>query len=275
MNISTPSSSSSSSPSLSQKSPFFDTLHIIGLTGGIASGKSTACNTLKEVGCSIVDADKLGHVAYLPGSDGYHQLIQEFGADKILSDSDSDTNSCDGSTPLPSIDRRKLGAIVFNNKDQMKKLTNIVWPIIAELARKKIDEIDQNNKRIIKAEYELERDQKDKVGDGDSSPEKPCKVVVIEAAILLEAGWDTSLVDEVWSLVVPIEIAIQRLQKRNSFSEEESRKRVESQMTNEERGAKSRVVIVSSETEEIVKTKVLEEFHALQSRLASERGFIF
>ena len=285
----TTTTSATSTPSLSPKrngTGFYDSLHVIGLTGGIAAGKSTACSTLEEVGCGIVDADKLGHSAYLPGSDGYYQLIQLFGADQILSENESDitmgnlasnveegSDSRDQSVSLPPIDRRKLGAIVFSDKEQMKKLTDTVWPIIAQMARDKISQIDQQNKRITIGDSET-NEGRGKSKDA-SEREIPCRVVIVEAAILLEAGWDTSLVDEVWSLVVPQEIAIQRLQKRNNYSEEEGRKRVQSQMTNEERISKSNVVIDSSGSEEMVKKRVLDEFHVLQSRLTTGRGFSF
>merc|ERR1711918_38253 len=123
---------------------------------------------------------------------------------------------------------------------------------------------------IIKSEVET--------GSGSESSEdrdRVYRIVVVEAAILLEAQWDLSLVDEVWTLVVPEEVAISRLKNRNNFSVEEGKKRVRSQITNELRISKSQVVIDSSETNEKVKAKVLDELKALKTRLTKERGFSF
>ena len=93
---------------------------VIGLVGGIASGKTTVASVLEGLGAHIINADKLGHEAYRPGEPCYEKLIAEFGAG-ILNDDRERT-----------IDRKKLGAKVFgpNNKSRMATLTGIVWPEI-------------------------------------------------------------------------------------------------------------------------------------------------
>lgn len=97
---------------------------IIGLTGGIASGKSTVAKTLGSLGAYVIDADKLGHSAYLKGSDAFSQVVTTFGADVVGEDGE--------------IDRRVLGDKVFGNEVALKQLTDIVWPAIRRMAEVEI-----------------------------------------------------------------------------------------------------------------------------------------
>ncbi|MDA0263740.1 MAG: dephospho-CoA kinase [Chloroflexi bacterium] len=115
------------------------------------------------------------------------------------------------------IDRRKLGAIVFSDPSQLEKLNEIMHPRMARMVSDKIE--------VLR-------------GQG-------VDVVVLEAALLFEAGWD-SLVEEVWVTDSPEEAVIQRLQERNGLSEEEARKRISSQMGRDERLGRSDFVIDNS-----------------------------
>ncbi len=99
---------------------------IIGLTGGIASGKSTVAKTLGELGAYNIDADKLGHSAYVKGTTAFDQVIEAFGADVVGNDGE--------------VDRRVLGGKVFGNPAALKKLTDIVWPAIQAMAQHEIDQ---------------------------------------------------------------------------------------------------------------------------------------
>lgn len=92
----------------------------IGLTGGIASGKSTVTAMLAELGATIIDADRLGHRAYEPGSETFDQVVAALG-DEIVGQ--------DG-----AIDRAVLGGKVFGDAAAMTRLTDIVWPAIGALA---------------------------------------------------------------------------------------------------------------------------------------------
>ena len=115
------------------------------------------------------------------------------------------------------IDRRKLGAIVFSDPSQLEKLNQIMHPRMARMVADKI---------------EVLRDQ-------------GVNVVVVEAALLFEAGWDT-LVEEVWVTDSPEHIVIGRLKERNGLSEEEAKKRINSQMGRAERIERSDFVINNS-----------------------------
>ena len=87
---------------------------VIGLTGGIASGKSTAARKLGEYGAHVIDADKLGHRAYLKGTQAFDEVVATFGADVVGADGE--------------IDRAALGAKVFGEGNRLEELTANVCP---------------------------------------------------------------------------------------------------------------------------------------------------
>ena len=149
------------------------------LTGGLASGKSTAARYLSEQGASIIDADILGHHAYDKGTIAHQEVIKTFGEDLITKDG--------------SIDRRLLGKKVFSDPLKLKKLTNIVWPEIRRLAQKKLNAFEDN------------------------------EIVVLEAAVLIEAGWQ-DMGDEIW--VVVVEREVHQSEPEKSTGERKRYKRV-------------------------------------------------
>ena len=110
---------------------------IIGLTGGIASGKSTAAKLLGELGAYVIDADKLGHRAYEPGTAAFDAVVAAFGDDIVADDG--------------SIDRRQLGGKVFGDDAALKRLTDIVWPEILRLANLEIQQAlhDAPNRPVV------------------------------------------------------------------------------------------------------------------------------
>jgi dephospho-CoA kinase len=95
----------------------------IGLTGGIGTGKSVAAAALRELGATIIDADKVGHEVYLPGTPCWQDLVDHFGREIL--------------DPEGSIDRKKLGARVFSDGAALERLNGLVHPrIAAEIARR-------------------------------------------------------------------------------------------------------------------------------------------
>ena len=176
---------------------------VIGLTGGIGTGKSEVASLLQSFGAEVISADQVGHEAYTPNSESWREVVNTFG-EEILQ-------------PDGQIDRGRLGAIVFSNPQQLDKLNAIMHPRMARMVGDKI---------------EVLRD-------------KGAPAVVVEAAVLFEAGWD-SLVDEVWTTDSPVELVIERLQARNGMSEEEVRRRINSQMDRAERIERSDLVVDNS-----------------------------
>jgi phosphopantetheine adenylyltransferase/dephospho-CoA kinase len=174
---------------------------VVGLTGGIASGKSTVARELARRGARVIDADKLGHRAYQVGTEAHREVIAAFGPE---------VRAADG-----TIDRPAVGARVFGKPDQLKRLTDIVWPEIRRLAQAEI--------AAIRAA-------------------EPSAVVVLEAAVLFEAGWEP-LVDEIWVAVVERATAVQRATARGGLDAAQVEARIDAQLTNGERRQRAHVVL--------------------------------
>ena len=186
---------------------------VIGLTGGIASGKSTISAALAARGATIVDADKVGHEAYTPGSEGWQAVVDAFGKQIVAENGE--------------IDRRALGAIVFGDPAQRERLQTIIWPVMKRMMARMLDEFRAEGR----------------------------KVVVIEAAVLLEAGWQ-DLVDQIWVVTVPVAVAEQRLIARNGLTPQQAQARIAAQLSNEERTRQATVVIDNSGTVEQAEAEV-------------------
>lgn len=178
---------------------------IIGLTGGIASGKSVVSAMLAEKGALIIDADKVGHEAYAPGSSCYNDVVAAFGDDIVAADG--------------TIDRKVLGGKVFGDPSQRKRLEGIVWPWMRATMERRFAELRQEG----------------------------VSIVVLEAAVLLEADW-TPLVDQVWVVIVSPEVARARIVERNGLTPEQADQRIHAQLTNAERVKHAQVVIENNGT---------------------------
>lgn len=98
---------------------------LVGLTGGLASGKSHVGRHLERLGCLLVQADLLGHEALTPGGEAYQSTVDEFGSAILNADQ--------------TIDRRKLAAEVFDQPDRLAKLNDFVHPAVRKRTRAIID----------------------------------------------------------------------------------------------------------------------------------------
>jgi dephospho-CoA kinase len=173
----------------------------IGLTGGIGSGKSVVARLLADLGARVIDADRIGHDIYRPGSAGWSRVVEAFGEEIVARDG--------------TIDRKKLGARVFADPQALRRLNAIVHPLMAGEIGARI--------AALRA-------------DGVRAP------VVVEAAVLLEARWD-ELVDEVWLVVATPELVVARLTADRGLTAEEVKRRIGSQILDDERIARSDRVI--------------------------------
>jgi dephospho-CoA kinase len=202
---------------------------IIGLTGGIASGKSVVSSMLAERGALVVDADKVGHEAYAPGNDCYTEVVKAFGADIVASDG--------------TIDRRALGAKVFGDEAQRRRLQDIVWPWMRRTMEGRIAEMRREG----------------------------VPVVVLEAAVLIEADW-TTLVDQVWVVQVGRDVARQRIMERNGLTSEQADQRIDAQLSNAERARHAQVIIENNGTLEELEGDVQAAWERLERTDAREAG---
>jgi dephospho-CoA kinase len=196
---------------------------VIGLTGGIASGKSVVSGMLAEHGALVIDADKVGHEAYAPGSGCYEAVVEAFGRDIVAPDG--------------QIDRKALGGKVFGDPAQRKRLEGIVWPWMRETMDRRL--------AAIRAE---------------GTP-----VVVLEAAVLIEADW-VPITDQVWVVTVEPEVARQRIMERNGLTAEQADARINAQLSNAERVARAKVVIDNSGTLDELRERVDEAWAGLGAR---------
>lgn len=199
-------------------------MFVIGLTGGIGTGKSTVAKVLEEQGAPILNADLVGHEVYLPGRPAYHEIIEAFGRG-VLADDDT-------------IDRKKLGAIVFADPKDLARLNSITHSRMKGMMREKLQDLEKQGNDIA----------------------------VLEAALLLEARWD-DLADEIWVTVTPPEIAAQRVSERSGLDREQVMERIRSQMTNEQRVARAKVVIDTSGDMASTERQALERWQAARKRL--------
>jgi dephospho-CoA kinase len=173
----------------------------IGLTGGIGSGKSTVKQIIGEFGAPILDADKVAHTTYAPGAPAYDAVIAAFGADIVAAD-------C-------TIDRKKLGAIVFGKPEQLKRLTSIVWPATFESIRRNVVDLRASGAKLP---------------------------IVVEAAILIEANWQP-LFDEIWLVRAPREQVVARIEIQRGLKPEETEARIRAQLSDEERAKHATLII--------------------------------
>lgn len=200
-------------------------MYVIGLTGGIGSGKSTVAQVIEEQGATVLSADKVGHEVYNPGRPAWQEIVDAFGREVVA---DDDT-----------IDRKKLGAIVFADPKELAKLNSIVHPRMKGMMRERLAAM---------------------VREG-------VDIAVLEAALLFEAKWD-DLVGDIWVTVVPPEVAAKRTAERSGLPEDEILARIKSQMSNEERIQQAHVVIDTDCDIEETKRQALEEWEKLKARLA-------
>ena len=190
-------------------------MKVIGLTGGIGSGKSTVSQCLAELGAIIIDADKVGHEASQRNTEVWQDVVAAFGRQIIA--------------PNGEVDRKKLGEIVFNQPELLSRLNQIMHPRMYDMAKAWIEEYRRQG----------------------------VDVVVLEAALLIEAGW-TSLVDEVWVTVASEATVFKRLKEQRGLKKEETLARIRSQLSSAERIKHADVVISNDGDLDVMKTKVRE-----------------
>lgn len=107
----------------------------VGLTGGLACGKSFVGQALAGLGCYLIEADRLGHEVMLPGGEAYHAIVQEFGREIL--------------EPDGRINRRKLGGMVFHDAERLAKLSGLVHPPVQEREEALMAEIARRDARAI------------------------------------------------------------------------------------------------------------------------------
>ena len=165
---------------------------VIGITGGIGSGKSVVTSLLRDkFGAAVIDTDTIGHEVMEIGKSAYKKAVKAFGY-KVLAE--------DG-----SIDRKKLGSLVFDNKELLSKLNSIIHPAVEMEVDKRIDE-------FIKKNY---------------------KYIALETALLIKVGYNIKC-DKIWFVYADKDVRLKRLYDYRGMDKEKAIKIFESQSSEEE-----------------------------------------
>jgi dephospho-CoA kinase len=165
----------------------------VGLTGSIAVGKSYVLSVLAELGCVTFDADKIAHLVMAPGRPACDDIVREFGESVLAADG--------------SIDREKLGRIVFADHARRARLNEIVHPRV----------IEEQNGLLAEAEAR-----------------NPNGIAVIDAALMIESGGYKRF-DKLIIVYCDRETQIERLMRRNNIAREDAQRRIVAQMSSEEK----------------------------------------
>ncbi len=179
---------------------------VAGLTGNIASGKSTVAGFLRQSGALIIDADQIAHDVVAPGQPAFEEIRRHFGDDML--------------TPEGTLNREKLGRMVFEDPDARRRLEAIVHPRVSA-------EIDRQMARVAE--------------------NHPDAVVIMDIPLLFETGHTEGLTDII-VVYTPEPIQLQRLIQRNGLSPEDAKARMASQMPLKEKVARATMVIDNSGT---------------------------
>jgi dephospho-CoA kinase len=192
----------------------------VGLTGGVASGKSTVSAILTELGAVVIDADLLAREVIAPGTEGLAEVVAVFGPEVLAPDG--------------SLDRPKMGALVFADPGRRKALEAIIHPRV----------------RARAAEIEA------------AAP--PGSVVVHDIPLLTETGQAASF-EAVIVVDVPVEVQVDRMVRIRGMSEDDARARVAAQATREDRLAIATYVVDNSGTLDDLRRRVDDVYAALSA----------
>lgn len=203
-------------------------MKIIGLTGGIATGKSQVSSILSELGAMVIDADIVAREVVQKGLPAWQQLKDTFGEEYFLSNGE--------------LNRRKLGQLVFSHPDELAKLNSITHPAIKAKIEERINDLKVQGYNGI---------------------------VVVDAALLLEAGWET-MVDQVWVVDAPMEKRIERIMNRDNLTRDQALSRINSQMSQQERIAKADKIIYNNSDIDSLREQVLRIWHETLKEIDSQ-----
>ncbi len=223
-------------------------VYLIGLTGNIACGKSAVVAMLRELGAHTLDADHVTHELQRPGQPVYEQIVAAFGPGILAQ-------------PGGPIDRRALGAIVFADPAELRRLEQIVHPAVRARLAAWLKHVGEGSRGM---------------GDGEEigrlarpNPPAPISqppvVAVIDAIKLLESGWQP-ICDAIWVVTCAPEQQLARLVGARGLSEAEARARIAAQPPQREKVAQASVVIDNSGSLAATREQVQAAWRAIAAR---------
>ena len=194
---------------------------LVGLTGGVASGKSTVAAILRDLGAVVVDSDVLARDVVARGTPGLGAVVEAFGAGVLTADGD--------------LDRQALGARVFADEGERRRLEAIVHPLVAQRSAELVAEAPEG------------------------------ALVVQDIPLLVETG-QAGRFDAVVVVDVPVEVQVERMVRDRGWTEEDARARVAAQASREERLAVATHVIDNTGTHDDLRQRVAEVVEELSGR---------
>lgn len=201
----------------------------VGLTGSIGVGKSFVTSVLAELGARVLDADKTAREVVAPGTEGLRALVEAFGREILQ--------------PDETLDRARLGAIVFADEPKRLLLNSILHPFI----------IAAQDERLSSWERE------DALG-----------IAVVDAALMIESG-GYSRFDKLVVVHCRPEIQLERLMARNAISREEAERRIRAQMPQEEKKRYADFLIDTSNGFDDTRLRTAEVYRQLQETERARR----
>jgi dephospho-CoA kinase len=195
---------------------------IVGLTGGIASGKSLVTRVLRDLGAHIIDADKIVHDLLASGQDACREVVGHFGKEIQLPDG--------------SIDRRKLGDIIFNHPEERAWLNQCIHPRVFEAYNHQVRHLSER---------------------------QPDAIVIMDAALLIETGYHKHM-DRLIVVYADQKDQLKRLMERDRFTREQAMARISSQMPLDEKRKYADYVIENTGTREATEQQTREVFAKLR-----------
>ncbi len=189
------------------------TFFILGITGGAGSGKTTVVEYIKQMASvRFLHCDVIAHELMQPGGLSYTALIQEFGA-VILDETITES--------MPPISREKLAKLAMATKESRKRLNEITHPLVRQAVEQKIEQLEK---------------------------EQFCGIVIIEAALLIEAGYK-EICDELWYIFAPIADRKRRMRENRGYAEQKIENILAGQLSEEQFRANADVVIENPDRE--------------------------
>ena len=175
-------------------------MKIVGLTGGISSGKSTVSSYFKQLEIPVIDADEVARKVVEPNSQGAREIRKAFGSDVFEEDG--------------SLNRQKLGALIFSNAENRQKLDDLLQPLIKIMILDEIEEYRQKGENMI----------------------------VLDLPLLFEKHYE-KLCEEIIVVYIPKELQLERLMRRNQYTKQEALSRIDSQLSIEEKRKRATVLL--------------------------------
>lgn len=208
---------------------------VVGLTGGIGTGKSTVSRILREKGFAVIDLDVISR-DIIKCAEIKKKLVKAFGTGIIENRIQNKFIPADSDYGNIEISRKKLGRTVFGNRDKLDKLNSIMHPAILDEMRRQIDTAKKNN-----------------------------RIVVVEIQLLFEVQWENEF-DVIVLVYADRETQIRRILERDGRTEEEALSIINSQMDMEEKRKRSHYVINNSGSLESLKDEVENIFELMEMK---------